>query len=31
MRFAEVDQTWSHLKNARTLTEDLMKPLWESC
>jgi len=31
MRFAEVDQVWSHLKNVRTLTEGLMKPLWESC
>jgi len=27
MRFAEVDQVWSHLKNVRTLTEGLMKPL----
>jgi len=27
MHFAEVDQVWSHLKNVRTLTEGLMKPL----
>jgi len=27
MHFAEIDQVWSHVKNLRTLTEGLIKPL----
>jgi len=27
MHLAEIDQVWSHVKNLRTLTEGLIKPL----
>jgi len=32
MRFAEVDQVWSHLKNVRTLTGvmNVNRSFWES-